>query len=199
MGSVDRPPVDEEAGWIEAVADGDDRALRSLYDALAGIVYALTLRITDSREDAEEVLQDTFVRVHEAAERFDRSRGSARAWVYTIARNLARMKVRRRGSRPFAGVDPERTRRVPSDLPGPAANATDRLALERAFAELDDHEVDLLRDAFFGGFSHSELAERDGIPLGTVKSRIRRAMLKARSTLTGSSDPDAGAPGEASS
>lgn len=182
--------VDDDARHIARIAHGDDHALRELHDGLARHVFGLALRITSNREDAEEVLQDTFVQVHRAADRFDPTRGSARAWIYSIARNLARMRVRSRASRPAPdarGVTPVRT----SSRPGPEAAASDRLALERAFEHLDEHEVHLLRDAFFGGFSHAELAERDDVPLGTVKSRLRRALKKARSALTGSSTTDA--------
>lgn len=190
--------MDEDAHRIARIRDGDEHALRELYDALARHVHALALRITASREDAEEVLQDTFVQVHRSAARFDAARGSARAWIYTIARNLARMRVRSRASRPFTQASEHAPVRR-STRPGPEAVTSERVALERAFAVLDDHEVRLLQDAFFGGYSHAELAERDDVPLGTVKSRLRRAMLKARSALTAAPATDEGGPEGASS
>lgn len=189
--------VDAEAQLVRRVQDGDAAALRELHAALGGHVLALALRMTGSREDAEEVLQDTFVDVHDRAARFDPARGSVRAWIYAIARNVCRMKLRARRSRPVKadGVDlaspatPARTH-----LAGPGgmgAHPTDRLTLEQAFAVLSRDEARLLEASFFAGYSHAEIAENEGVPIGTVKSRIRRAMLKARDALShGSDDAD---------
>lgn len=190
--------MDDDADRIARIGHGDDHALRELHDRLARHVHGLALRITGSREDAEEVLQDTFVQVHRAATRFDPARASARAWVYSIARNFARMRVRSRASRPLSVVREDAPVRT-STRPGPERAASDRLALEQAFDRLDEHEVRLLRDAFFAGFSHAELAERDDVPLGTVKSRVRRALKKARGALTESAPSDDGGSEGASS
>lgn len=184
--------VDAEAELLQQVRDGVDGALRSLYDALAGNVHALARRMLHSREDAEEVVQDTFVKVHAASGRFDPARGSARSWIYAIARNECRMRLRARGSRPQAADgmdlhDPGSPIASTSE-PSPEIAATDRLTVRQAFAHLSEDEARLLEDAFFGGYSHAEIAERDSEPLGTVKSRLRRAMLKARATLGGQDD-----------
>lgn len=177
--------VDTEAQLIQRVRDGDEGGLRSLYEALGRNVFALARRMTGSREDAEEVLQDTFVKVHAKAGRFDPDRGSARAWIYTIARNECRMRLRARGSRPVAadGLDPhDAASRMQASPDG--ASHVDRLTVQEAFAALSHDEARLLEDAFFAGYSHAEIAEREGAPIGTVKSRLRRAMLKARDALT---------------
>jgi RNA polymerase sigma-70 factor (ECF subfamily) len=173
-----------EAELMERVRDGDEEALRSLYDALSGPVFSLAHRMTGSREDAEEVLQDTFASVHDAADRFDAARASVRTWVYAIARNACRSRLRRRSARPnpAEGLDPHAAG-VPLAAPATGAHATDRLTVQQAFDALSDEEAQLLEAAFFGGFSHAELAEREGVPLGTVKSRIRRALGKARASL----------------
>jgi len=182
--------VDAEAQLVRRVRDGDAGALRELYDALGRNVLALAYRMTGSREDAEEVLQDTFVKVHDAAARFDPSRGSVRAWIYSIARNDCRMRLRARRSRPVKadGVDvanpgvPLGAR--PDGPHGTGAHPADRLTVQEAFEALSHDEARLLEAAFFGGYSHAELAEADGVPLGTIKSRIRRAMSKARDALS---------------
>lgn len=177
--------VDAEARLMQRVKHGDEAALRDLYEALARNVYALALRMTDSKEDAEEVLQDTFVTAYRTADRFDPRRGSVRAWLYTIARNGCRMRLRAQASRPRAdgAVAPDRL--GSSHGPRGPDGAIDRLTVEQAFATLSDDEARLLEASFFSGLSHAEIAERDGVPLGTVKSRIRRAMLKAREALAG--------------
>jgi len=185
-----------EAQLMQRVQDGDEEALRSLYDALSGPVFSLAHRMTGSREDAEEVLQDTFASVHDAADRFDPARASVRTWVYAIARNACTSRLRRRGARPTAaeGLDPHAAG-APLAAPATGAHATDRLTVQQAFAALSDEEARLLEAAFYGGFSHAELAEREGVPLGTIKSRIRRALGKAREALRGGSDT----PGEVAS
>jgi RNA polymerase sigma-70 factor (ECF subfamily) len=173
-----------EEELMRRVQDGDEEALRSLYDSLSGPVFSLAHRMTGSREDAEEVLQDTFASVHDAADRFDPARASVRTWVYAIARNACRSRLRRRHARPkdAEGLDPHAAG-VPLAAPATGANATDRLTVQQAFEALSVEEARLLEAAFFGGFSHAELAERAGVPLGTVKSRIRRALVKARAAL----------------
>lgn len=180
--------VDAELELLTRVGDGDETALRALYELLARNVMALALQIVGRREDAEEVVQDTFVTVHRQAARFDPSRGSVRAWVYTIARNEARMRLRARASRPVADGadvhDPAFDRGAPSG----ADEAVDRVLVERALKGLADDDARLLRDAFYAGFSHSELADREGTPLGTIKSRLRRALLKAREALAPGSE-----------
>lgn len=178
--------VDAEAQWIVQVQTGDVGALKSLYAALGRNVFALALRMLGSREDAEEVVQDTFVKVHDKADSFDSGRGSARAWIYTIARNESRMRLRSRSSRPVA-ADAVDLHDPTSAVAAPQREASpvDRLTVNQAFENLDPDEVRLLEDAFFSGYSHSEIAEREATPVGTIKSRIRRAMLKARAALGG--------------
>ena len=176
--------VDAELELLTRVRDGDDTALRALYEALSRNVMALALQIVGRREDAEEVVQDTFVTVHRHAARFDPSRGSVRAWVYTIARNEARMRLRAWSSRPGADGADVHDPTFELGTPSGAGAAVDRVLVERALEGLPVDDVRLLRDAFYSGFSHSELAERAGTPLGTLKSRLRRALLRARETLT---------------
>lgn len=180
--------VDAETLLLMRVQDGDDAALRALYEALGRNVFALALQLVRSREDAEEVVQDTFVKVHAHAGRFDAGRGSVRAWVYTIARNEARMRLRARGARPASdGTDPHDPASELAAAPL-GADAADRLTVEQAFAGVPRDDARLLHDAFILGYSHTEIAEREAAPLGTVKSRLRRALLRARDAL-GGADP----------
>lgn len=176
--------VGPEAELILRIARGDTAALRELYDALSGNVFALAIQMTDSREDAEEVVQDTFVNVHDNADRYDPARGSARAWIYTIARNECRMRLRKRSSRPKKAdaVDLHEPG-VPLAADPVGASHEDRIVVQRALNRLDDDEADLLEMAYFGGFSHREIADTTDRPLGTIKSRIRRALLKLRDFL----------------
>ena len=175
--------MEPESALIVRVAQGDTGALRDLYERLSGNVFALVLAMLRSREDAEEVVQDTFVKLHRNAGRYRPDRGSARAWIYTIARNEARMRLRARSSRPRKtdSVDVHH-----ADAPLAAQEQRDPVAnvtVERAMAVLTPEDAALVRGSFFLGLSHAELAERNRLPLGTVKSRIRRALIAMRERL----------------
>ena len=171
-----------ETDLIFRVRSGDEVALASLYNLLGPNVFALALHMLRNREDAEEVLQDTFVKLHQTAARFDPELGSARAYVYTIARNEARMRLRARRSRPGrAEVDVHDAERL---FPAPAAVDPDaRITLGKALEHLHSEDAGLLQASFFQGYSHAELSEQTGLPLGTVKSRLRRALSKLRDLL----------------
>jgi RNA polymerase sigma-70 factor, ECF subfamily len=175
--------MDLEIGLMARLADGDEGALAELYDHLSARVYALALRMLESPEEAEEVLQDTFLKVYRKAASYRPERGSPRAFLYTIARNEALSRLRARTSRP-ARADGWDVHSPGAKLS--AANADDpltRVMLERALEKLDRDEVKLLQLAFFDGYSHAELAELNGLPLGTVKSKLRRALAQLRGYL----------------
>ncbi|WP_267461189.1 RNA polymerase sigma factor [Thermus thermophilus] len=139
-----------------------------------------------SREEAEEVLQDTFLRVYREASRYDPARGAAKAFVYTVARNLALSRLRRQRREP-----PKDLSLDPQDPEGEREEALgfwergqeERVLAARALESLSSEERVLLEEVFYKGLSHRELAERTGLPLGTVKARIRRALLKLRQLL----------------
>ena len=165
-----------EAELIMRIKLGDEAAFETLYKRLAGNIYTLALHLLGNREDAEEVLQDTFVNLHKSAHRFNPKLGSARAYLYTIARNEARMRLRAKRSRPVnAEIDV-----VMLGITETSHKQDDRLVLNRLLDRLHKEDADLLRACFFEGYSHTELAKKTGIPLGTLKSRMRRALLKLR-------------------
>ncbi len=176
--------MDQEAELILRLRQQDEHALKVLYERLSGNVYALALRMLKRGEDAEEVVQDAFVKLFDHAQRFDPSKGSARAYLYTIARNECRMRLRARSSRPrvATGVDVHVSDGFLA-APETGADPIDRITVERAFDGLEAIDIELLRAAFFEGYTHGDLAERLNLPLGTVKSRIRRALLKMRTSL----------------
>ena len=158
-------------------------ALRELLERHGPSVTAMAVRMLGSREEAEEVLQDTFMRLYRHAGEFRPGTASLRTWLFTVARNLCTSRIRKRYARPKAapGVDPHsepfQASVGMSDDPLPGILVRD------ALAHLEADERDLLDGAFYLGYSHSELAEQNGLALGTVKSRVRRALLKLRSLL----------------
>lgn len=168
------------AALLKRIGDGDAQALAELYDLHAGLVNGLVLRIVRERSDAEDVVQEVFVQAWRQAARFDAGRGSPEAWLCTIARSRALDRLRRRAARREDLAD---------DTPGrePARSATPQaeigLAVRQALAGLSPDQRDALELAYYEGLSQSEIAARLGQPLGTVKTRIRTAMLRLRSTL----------------
>ena len=171
--------MDSEAALVGRLQRGDERALAELYDRLGTHVYALALKLLRSPEEAEEVVQDTFLKLYEA-DSYKTLERSPRAYIYTIARNLALSRLRKRQVRPTKAeewdvYDPR------SDLAEPqSADHESKLLAERLLAYLSDDERALVEDSFYEGYTHSQLAKRTGLPLGTVKSKLRRALLKLR-------------------
>lgn len=172
-----------EEELIEHVRWGDEAALAELHRLLAGNVRTLARRMLTDPREAEEVVQDTFVKLYRNAGRFDPERGSARAFLYTIARNLCRSRLRARSARPREAAAWD----VHDPREGFTAGSRDHvthLLVKGALEHLSEGERRLLEEAYFGGYSQSELARRHELPLGTVKSRLRRALLKLREILT---------------
>jgi RNA polymerase sigma-70 factor, ECF subfamily len=176
---------------LERIARRDATAVAELYDRHCRVLYGIALRILRTASDAEDVLQDVFVRVWTRADSYDERLGAPGAWLTRIARNRAIDKLRSRASRgdvhqPSQEEVDAAERTTVSDQPSPeaaAAHAQTRDEIRGALAMLPDEQRALIEAAFFEGYTHSELAERFGLPLGTVKTRIRSGMLAMRQRL----------------
>ena len=164
---------------MDGLLAGNDDAIRSLYARFSRPVYSMGMRLLGSREAAEELTQDVFVTAWRKAARFDATRGRLSTWLMTIAHNLAVDRLRRDTgvSRPTLVLMDD----VP-DLPGLDEEdlLLERDAAVRALSSLSDAERTLLSRAYFRGLTAREIAEADGIPLGTVKTRLRAALIKVR-------------------
>lgn len=175
--------MDGELELMMRLKKGDESALTRLYERLGRNVYALAFEMLRNHEDAEEVRQDTFVYLFRRADRFDPERGSVRAYIYTIARTESLMRLRAKRSRPLKAADIDL-----HDAASPFATAGDadhetRIVVRHALSQLQMEDARLLEASFLQGYTHAELAERTGLQLGTLKSRIRRALLKLRDLL----------------
>jgi RNA polymerase sigma-70 factor (ECF subfamily) len=164
---------------MEGLLAGNDDALRAIYARFCRPVYTMGLRLLGSREAAEELTQDVFVTAWRKAGRFDPQRGRLSTWLMTIAHNLAVDRLRRDTgvTRPTLVLVDE----VP-DAPGLDQEdlLMERDAAVRALSSLSEAERRLLTRAYFRGMTAREIAETDGIPLGTVKTRLRSALIKVR-------------------
>lgn len=173
-------------GLLARITQHDQAALAALYDASASRLYGLALRITGERAAAEEVVSDVYFQVWNQAERYDAQRGRVMAWLLTICRSRALDKLRRR-DQAEPHPDPQVLR---PDLDCDDNDPLDLLlALERdsaihaALATLDGRVRELLALAFFKGLSHEEIAQHTGMPLGSIKSILRRGMQALRPIL----------------
>ena len=195
----------EDARLVRELVAGSDDALARLYDRHADAVHGAAYRLTSDRALAEDIVQETFLALWNRAEQFDPSRGSLAAWLLTIARNRTVDRLRAAGRRPTivpisaAGMGDEteaatleRVARggnvVGGALAGPSpeaslAHAELQAVLLAALATMDEPERKVLLLAYRDELSQSEIAVRLGWPLGTVKTRTRRALLKLRLEL----------------
>jgi RNA polymerase sigma-70 factor (ECF subfamily) len=172
---------------LQRIIARDPAALTELYDRHSRLLFGLILRIVRDRAEAEDVLQEVFVRVWTRAETYDTRLGGPLPWIVRVARNLSIDRLR--GRRSLAAIDTPgsvvRTELV-SEFQGPdaAVLAAERHdALAEALASLPAEQRQLIEAAFFEGYTHSELAQRFGLPLGTVKTRIRSGMIAMRHGL----------------
>jgi RNA polymerase sigma-70 factor (ECF subfamily) len=175
---------------LQRIVARDSTAVAELYDQFGSALYGVILRILGRRPDADEVLQEVFIRVWTRAEKYDETCGTPTAWLTRVARNRA--------------IDCLRARRARGDIDAPQAPPLDTMhgataavatpeslaeaaeqggALRDALAALPDEQRSLIEAAFFEGYTHRELADRCGLPLGTVKTRIRSGMMTMRQRL----------------
>jgi len=179
---------------VLAMEDGDvlvrlqrrePQALAELYDRYGGMIYRLVLRMVRDAGIAEDLVQETFLRVWNRAGAFDAERGAAGPWLLAIARNRAIDYLRaqtRHGAHTMELNEAEQPARF-VDFPAEALNFDLARQIKRALEQLSADERAAIELAYFEGMSQSEIAERTGHPLGTVKTWMRRAMLRMRESM----------------
>lgn len=173
------------AAALLRVADGDRAAFERLYRHSSAKLFGVCLRILGDRGQAEEVVQEVYLAVWRRAGSFDSARGSAMTWLATLARNRAIDRLRAGGRVASAPIE------LAEAVADPAPHAADLAEADEesrrvaaCIAELERGEALLIRTAFVEGSTYAEIATRSATPLGTVKSRIRRALTKLRACLS---------------
>lgn len=189
--SVPAGPVENDAetllhGYINRIVDQDQAALSALFKAVSARVYSTAVRITGNVQLAEEVVEDVFFQIWRQAPRFDPARGTALAWILTIARSRA-LDARRRIP-PFTELTGNEAENSPDSqekegLPDLLSVIEQNQCLHAALASLDTLPRQLLALAYFRGLSHEEIADYTQLPLGTVKSHLRRSLGRLREML----------------
>jgi RNA polymerase sigma-70 factor, ECF subfamily len=165
----------------------DAQAFELVYDRHGGVAYSLAYRIVGDRGTAEDVTQEAFLSLWRSGAKYDRTRGSVRTWLLGVVRNRAIDALRRQAARaPTIDLDLER---LPDT--SPVSELTDSKALRKeaarevrgALSMLPADQLKVIELAYFAGLTHSEIAEALGMPLGTVKGRMRLGMEKIRAAL----------------
>jgi RNA polymerase sigma-70 factor, ECF subfamily len=167
---------------LARIGQRDEEALSALYDRYSGLVYSEAKRILRDAGAAEEILQDLFYQVWRTSERFDPAKGSLAGWLLVAARNRAISKLRRK-----TGIGEELDENAVTLKIDAESHAAQQLLLDKVktvMGSLPEGQRQALECAYFEGMSHSEIAEKTGQPLGTVKTRIRSAMEVLKKVLS---------------
>lgn len=166
---------------IQGLANGDTKTIAWLYDHYGAALFGIILRIVKDQELAENLLQDTFVKIWKAGSTFDSQKAGLFAWMQRIARNTAIDATR-------SAIFRQRAETDQADVlvykPEESAFNPDHIGIRDALAQLDDKYRILIEKAYFEGYTQQELEQELGIPLGTVKTRMRQAMQILRQLLS---------------
>lgn len=179
------PAPDHLAELLTRSARGDENAFSQLYDAVAARVFGLALRVVRDPAQAEEVCQEALLDVWRTAARFDPARGSALSWVFTVVHRKAVDRVRSAEASTRRDTSyHHQNQPVDHDTTAEAVESTLEARRVRAALEtLTDAQREALELAYFGGYTHTEVATMLGLPLGTAKTRIRDGLIRLRDTM----------------
>ena len=176
-------PADIEK-WLGRMAVGDRKAFASLYSATSAKLFGVSLRVLNNRAEAEEVLQDIYIRIWHNAGRYQVNGLSPMSWLITIARNLSIDRLRQRKGR-HDGLD--EAVEIADATPGPEALAiagSDRARIVGCMSQLEPDRADAVRRAYVMGESYAELATRYAVPLNTIRTWLRRSLIKLKDCLS---------------
>jgi RNA polymerase sigma-70 factor, ECF subfamily len=178
-----------EIALLRRVAQGDRRGFEELYDRFSGVLFSTAYRVLNNQEAAEDVLQEVFIQIWEKAPLYDPTRGKPMTWAVTLTRNKAIDRLRSTVRRNRLQDDVEREAETfeqfddRSSFDAVASGETSKLVRE-AIQKLLKDQREAIELAFFSSLTQTEIAERLGEPLGTIKARIRRGMMKLKDVIS---------------
>jgi len=186
--SLSSAVIDADCNLLRRVALGDHESLRELHSRYSGVLSATAFRVLNNATDAEEVVQEAFVQIWEKASIYDPHRGKPLTWAMTLTRNKAIDRLRRvqRRNRLQDEIEQEAQiwdRVVEHDSSDAVASLETKAIVRSAVIQLSDDQRKAIELAFFSGLTQFEIAARLKTPLGTVKARIRRGMMKLRQII----------------
>lgn len=168
---------------LSRVAEGDRAAFRQVYDIAGPRLFAICLRMLRTRTEAEDVLQDAFVKIWERSWQYDATKGNAMAWLATIARNTALDRLRAPGRRHIT-IDDDVTAEIDRAMSVAAVDVMGHGELDRCLSGLRDDYRKAIVMTFVNGLTHEELAAELGKPLGTIKSWINRGLAQLKDCMS---------------
>jgi RNA polymerase sigma-70 factor (ECF subfamily) len=182
--------LNNEHELIAKIAKKNKDALALLYDKYSRLIYSLIYKVVQKHEDTEEVMQEVFLQVWEKAAYFDSTKGNVYVWVVTLTRNKAIDRVRSkyyRQGKVNSDIESVSMYMESEDKSALDNSLSDERAIyvRKALAQLPENQRILLEDAYYLGYSQSELAQRYELPLGTVKTRMRSGLKKLQSLIDG--------------
>ena len=183
--SVPSSGAAELSALLAQAADGDRQAFGIFYQRTSAKLFGIILRILIERTEAEDVLQEVYVTIWRKAAEFDAARASPVTWTATIARNRAIDRLRARGSRPSAPLEEAaevRDHSPSADVIIDSGREADRL--NAALATLEPRHAAAIRSCYFEGITYETLAAREGVPVGTLKSWVRRGLMRMKTDLS---------------
>jgi RNA polymerase sigma-70 factor, ECF subfamily len=176
---------DNPSVLLQQMASGDREAFKRFYDRYASLAFTFALRLLGSQSDAEDLTQEVFLQVWRQAQSYSPERGSPEAWLITMTRSRALDKLRakrRRAASPLASDEPTHSERGTS-VASPTQTSEAKLTVQGVLVKLPEMQRIVLELAYFAGLTQSEIAERLGEPLGTVKTRMRAGLERLRGFL----------------
>jgi RNA polymerase sigma-70 factor, ECF subfamily len=176
------PAVDIES-LIARIANGDRNAFRAIYGSAGPKLFAICLRMMRRREEAEEILQEVFVRIWERSHQYDPAKGAGLAWLATIARHCALDRLRKPG-RDMAEFDEAVVEEIDAHVSALQSGAGQALDLRRCLGSMRRDYRDAVVLAYVNGMTHEELAVHLGKPIGTIKSWVRRGLDQLKDCMT---------------
>ena len=177
-----RKDAADEMRLVARIRAGDQQAMSELYDRYSKVVYAVALRVLQDAAGAEDVLQDVFLQLWRKPDAFDASRGSLAAWLAVISRHRSIDRLRQR--RPETDIE-ECVIAGGPDLRDETERALVVEKIRGALQEMSSDQRTAMELAFFQGLTHTEIAEKTGEPLGTIKTRIRTGLQQLRARFAG--------------
>ena len=185
--NVSKIEVAADQALIARIATGDQDAFAALYDRLATQAYSLALYVVKDGRAAEDVVQEAFVNIWRMAGSYTTARGTVSAWAMTVVRNRAVDHLRRLNARPQIASDLENVvvATAHDEVWTLVTQSLDAETIRKAMRSLPPEQRETIEMGFFQGLSHQEIADRKGLPLGTVKSRMRNGLKKMRANLAG--------------
>lgn len=175
----------KENELIPGIAGKDRDAFDELYNRFSQVVYNLSFRVVNNRSDAEEVVQEVFVQIWRTAHKYDDSRGAVSTWIMNITRSRAIDKIRKgKKSKNNISIDDTFMQFV-SEKGFTVEDAREkREIIQNALSQIPNDQKDVIETVYYGGLTHTEAASELGIPVGTVKTRLRLGILKLRELLS---------------